>query len=187
MKITLLKVYFFLAIALLHRPLRAQLIEGSEKPVNSSLGDFIENYSYKNYRVAVVQNSDKTTIDLYNLDKKTSTLVYTEELENVFFSGLFDHFLIIDAGTSNIRTNYIYDFLKKKIIDTLDIITVSNAPSIKNGKLLYTRITSDETIKKLNLPICDNPDLEFSGYVEDMYYDFKTGKKTSTGKIYCVK
>ncbi len=73
------------------------------------------------------------------------------------------------------------------VIDTLDIIGVYDDGYIKNSRYYYSRIITDKEEAALKLSKCENDNLEFSGYVELMYYDLILKCKKHTGKIDCIK
>ena len=101
-----------------------------------------------------------------------------------FFYGIYDRWLFMDEGTGVIRTLYIYDMENDRFCDTL--IGVFDYLDITEGKLHLKKLMEPQQIQKLNLPPCENPDIEFSGYVEEDYYDLKT-KSTKTETFDCLK
>ena len=146
-----------------------------------------ELYTYSNYEVSLIKdlNCDWTKVSITNLKTK-KPLNLPSQLKCISFEGIIDGIAIFDYGTSIIRDKYIYDLNKDKLIDTLEIISLTGEKIIDN-KFYYTRILTEAEIKNKKLPECVNTQVDFSGYIEEMYYDFHNKIKRHTGKIKCIK
>ncbi len=142
---------------------------------------------YKRYTIIVKKHNDSPGEDITVItkaSKKCSIIDIPEAYSAQYFSGLKQNKVVIDAGTGNLRRNFIYDLKKDRLVDS--IYHVLGAIKICNQRLYYLAMMSDSRIKKMNLPVCSNPGMELSGYVEYAYYNFITRKTRPTGKYECL-
>lgn len=163
------------------------LVVGSDSPKSNSCKDSCV-IDYDNYTVITKAHKDSPgeEIIVINDSSKSRINIDVKNYYNAqYFIGLVGDKVLIDVGTSIMRLNYIYDLKKQCKLDSM--LFYPNPVKIINNKLYYTTVMTQEKVKQLNLPSCDYTNLEFNGYVEDMYYDLKTRKITSLEKYECIK
>ena len=163
------------------------LLAGSDNPKSNTCNDSCI-IVYMNYSVITKTHPDSPGEDIIVVNDSTKSRLNIDvqsDYHAQYFCGLVGDNLLIDVGTSIVRTNIIYNLKKKCIIDS--VRTVFDGAKLINGKLYYTTIMAEDRVKKLNLPLCDYTNLEFNGYIEYMYFDFKTEKRISLEKYKCIK
>jgi hypothetical protein len=163
------------------------LLTGSDASLKMSGTDSCE-IVYQDYTVATKSHQDATGEDIVVINNKTNAqaTIKIKEAEGIqYFNGLVGNCALIDIGTGNVREMAIYDLQTNKVVTILKGIV--NDASIKDRKLSYAILLSDNQVKALKLPTCSNADLEISGYTEAMTYDFTTKKSVSTQKYDCIK
>lgn len=143
---------------------------------------------YEKYRVVTKTHSNalgEEIVVFYKINNLRVTIDVKDEYCAQYFYGLYGDKIIIDAGTGTIRSNFIYDLGKQRIVDSID--NILDDSRIVNGKLYYMSPMSDERARVLKLTSCEKSDVENNGYSEEFRYDFNTHKITSTGKYICIK
>lgn len=163
--------------------LENQLIVGSETPQKVVCQDSCE-ITYQNCTIFTKPNLDglgDAIVVAYNNAKQ---YVISDD-DAQYFYGKSGNYLFLDIGTGNVRTLAIYDWIQNKMLVTID--GIFGDVKMVGNKLIYSQLMDDATVKSLNLSPCSNPDLEVSGYTEELSYDLETHKITSTKKYTCVK
>jgi hypothetical protein len=163
-----------------------KLIVGTDEFVSNTCFDSCI-YEYTDYTVITKAHSDSPGEGIVITIKKNILKSYIDvrdEYKAQYFGGIVNDKAIIDVGTGLIRTIFIYDLTSKCLVDSIKSIV--DEPKVINGKLFYSTMMAKDKVKAMNLPLCDNPDIEFSGYVEYIYYNFMNGKKTSSNEYKCI-
>ena len=163
--------------------LENQLIVGSETPQKVVCQDSCE-ITYQNCTIFTKPNQDglgDAIVVAYNNAKKD--VISGDDAQ--YFYGKSGNYLFLDIGTGNVRTVAIYDWIQNKMLITID--GIFGDVKIVGNKLIYSQLMDDATVKSLKLSPCSNPDLEVSGYTEELSYDLETHKIISTKKYHCVK
>ena len=163
--------------------LENQLIVGSETPQKVVCQDSCE-ITYQNCTIFTKPNQDglgDAIVVAYNNAKQH--VISDDDAQ--YFYGKSGNYLFLDIGTGNVRTVAIYDWIQNKILVTID--GIFGDVKIVDNKLIYNQLMDDDAVKSLELSPCSNPDLEVSGYTEELSYDLETHKITSTKKYTCVK
>jgi hypothetical protein len=163
------------------------VIEGSDKITKFTCKDNACTIQYPKYTVTTKPNEMGEDIDvtihkskINKSEKKLSIKASKDKSYNPqSFNGLYGDFVIIDFGTSALRTIYIYGIKDQKIINM--IASVNETPKIIDGKLYCWPQMSDKKIEKLKLKKGEVKS-EGSGFYEEINYDFKTNKIIPTGK-----
>jgi hypothetical protein len=168
------------------KPKPKALITGSEEYVKNDCNDTCV-IVYKSYTVITIPNlgSLGENIIVYDNNYGHKTFVdVKDEYKAQYFRGIIDDKAIIVVETGLIISVFIYDLKAQRLVDSL--MHIVDEPKVVNDKLCYSIMMSFEKVRRLNLSTCDNPALEFSGYVEFMYYDLKTRKISSSGNYKCI-
>ncbi len=163
--------------------LENQLIVGSETPQKVVCQDSCE-ITYQNCTILTKPNQDglgDAIVVAYNNAKQH--VVSDDDAQ--YFYGKSGNYLFLDIGTGNVRSLAIYDWIQNKMLVTID--GIFGDVKMADNKLIYSQLMDDAAVKSLNLSPCSNPDLEVSGYTEELSYDLETHKITSTKKYTCVK
>jgi hypothetical protein len=169
---------------------------GQINPKTLTLGseEFVKNICndtciivYKSYTVITHPHNSSPGEEILitdNNNKRKNFIDVKDEYKAQYFSGIINDKAIINVETGLIISVFIYDLKAQRLVDSL--YGIFDEPIVLDDKLYYSIIMTNEEVKRLNLPICDNPNKEFSGYVEYMYYDLKNRKVTSSGKLKCI-
>jgi hypothetical protein len=164
------------------------LVVGSDIPKSNSCKDSCI-IVYKKYTVITKAHGDlpgEDIVVIYDSSKSRLNIDVKAYFNIQYFQGLVADKVIIDAGTSVRRKNYIYDLKKQCVIDSMEVVLIED-PKISDGKLYYTKVMTEDRIKKLHLPPCNYTNMEFNGWVEYMYYDLMANKTISLEKYECIK
>jgi hypothetical protein len=162
------------------------LILGSEEFVINNCNDTCV-IVYKSYTVVTHPNHGSLGEDIIVYDSNNGQKTFIDVKDDYkaqYFSGIIDDKAIIVVETGLIISVFIYDLKAQSLVDSLKNIV--DEPKVVNDKLCYSTMMSLEKVRRLNLSACDNPSLEFSGYVELMYYDLRTRKISSSGNYKCI-
>ncbi len=163
------------------------LIAGSDPTQKMSCPDSCE-IIYQDYTVDTKAHQETVgeSITITNNKTEDQYNIEIKEAEGAqYFNGLLGNIAMIDIGTGSIRDLAIYDLQTQKVITILKGLV--NDATIKDRKLNYEALLSEQRVKELKLPACSNPNLEVSGYTETMIYDFVIKKSVSTQKYDCLK
>lgn len=163
--------------------LENQLIVGSETPQKVVCHDSCD-ITYQNCTIFTKPNQDGIGDAIVVVYNNAQQEVISDDNAQYFY-GKLGNYLFLDIGTGNVRAIAIYDWVQNKMLTTIDGI-LGDAKIIDN-KLIYSQLMADDAVKSLNLSPCSNPDLEVSGYTEELYYDLETQKVISTKKYKCVQ
>ena len=173
------------------------------KPINTEANDFVPFVgadsatvacdsncvvTYSNYTFKLKTNTDEpgeTITVTDNMTKNTHSLVIKEAEGAQYFKGLVGNLAMIDAGTGNLRDMAIYDVATQKNI--MYFRGIFDQPIIKNKKMTFAQTMDEVKVKSLKLPACKNDNLEWSGYTENLIFDFATKKPINTLKYTCIK
>jgi hypothetical protein len=143
---------------------------------------------FDNYTVITKNHKESCgeyIIVVYKKEKRKLSIDVKDDYKAQYFNGMHGDKIIIDVGTGTIRRNFIFDLKQREVVDSID--NILDDSKILDDKLYYMSSMSAEKVNELKLPICENINLENSGYFEEYYYDFKTRKIISTGKYQCIK
>jgi hypothetical protein len=163
------------------------LTPGSEEVIKSNCKDTCI-IVYKSYTVITYPHKGSLGEDIIitenNNKKRVNIIDVKDEYKAQYFSGIINDKAIINVETGLIISVFIYDLKSQRLVDSLN--GIFNEPIVLDDKLYYSIILTNEKLERLDLPTCDNPNLEFSGYIEFMYYNLENRKITSAGKFKCI-
>jgi hypothetical protein len=163
------------------------LTPGSEEIIKNSCNDTCI-IVYKSYTVITHPHNGSCGEDIIitenNNNKRVNIIDVKDEYKAQYFSGIINDKAIINVETGLIISVFIYDLKSQRLVDSLK--DIFNEPIVVDDKLYYSVILTKDKIKRLDLPTCDNPNLEFSGYIEFMYYNLENRNITSAGKFKCI-
>jgi hypothetical protein len=160
------------------------LIKGSKACVQERQGDTLT-FSYRDFTITTYSQDGNAGEQIFVQDharKKEYPIVSGSPAQ--YFYGISGNTLFIDEGTSVIRTLFVFDMDQVKMCDTID--RVLDYVEITDGKLSLKVMMDPERVIELKLPLCDNPEIEVSGYIEEVFYDLKL-HTNEHGTYECLK
>ncbi len=158
------------------------IIENTDPHICKDYGDSMI-YAYDKFTVKTVHHPEYNGNIIYITNHKYGNVFTIGEKESVFFMGFYQQYAIIDEGTSQVRTLYIYDIEKQALVYTDSYLSEL---ILKDSMLYFYQQVYAENMDEL--PECPEELKELGddvGYAGEIKYDFKQKGSAPTGVYKC--